>query len=49
VRPSGFIMGAKGASPPRGRTGKPADAGKGIDRKAAAEIDKELRKKFGLS
>jgi predicted RNA-binding protein with PIN domain len=49
VRPSGFIMGAKGASPPRGRAGKPADAGKGIDRKAAAEIDKELRKKFGLS
>jgi hypothetical protein len=31
----------------RGRVKAPSD-GKGLDKKAAAAIDKELRKKFGL-
>lgn len=46
VQPSSFIM-AKKAPPSGGRKKFPAD-GKGIDTKAAAEIDRELRKKFGL-
>jgi predicted RNA-binding protein with PIN domain len=47
VQPSGYIMTGK----PRqagGRAKAPAD-GKGLSKKAASEIDKELRKKFGLS
>ena len=46
VQPSGYIMTGK-APPRRGKDNISAD-GKGIDRKTAAEIDKELRKKFGL-
>lgn len=46
VQPSGFIMSEK-ARPLRGRS-KTLPDGKGIDRKTAAEIDKELRKKFGF-
>jgi predicted RNA-binding protein with PIN domain len=49
VRPSSFIMSVKAPGAPRARAGKPAAGGKGIGRKAAAEIDKELRKKFGVS
>ena len=46
VRPSGFILIKK--SRPAGSRGKfPAD-GKDIGRKAAAEIDREMKKKFGL-
>ena len=49
VRPSSFIMRVKGQGVPRPRAGKPAHDGNGISRKAAAEIDEELRKKFGIS
>jgi predicted RNA-binding protein with PIN domain len=46
VRPSGFILGVK-APRPRGG-GKAPSEGKGLDRKAAAAIDEELKKKFGV-
>lgn len=46
VQPTSFIA-AERAPHPRG-VGKPAAAGKRIGQKAAAEIDKELKKKFGL-
>ena len=46
VQPSSYILSGK-MRPPGGRTKAPDD-GKGLDRKIAAEIDKELRKKFGL-
>jgi predicted RNA-binding protein with PIN domain len=46
VQPSSYIMSAK-MRPPGGQAKAP-DAGKAVDRKTAAEIDKELRKKFGL-
>jgi predicted RNA-binding protein with PIN domain len=46
VQPSSYIMTGK-ARHAGGRGKVPAD-GKGLDKKAAAEIDKELRKKFGL-
>jgi predicted RNA-binding protein with PIN domain len=44
VQPSSFILIRKPA-PTAGRP-KPPDGGKGIDRKTADEINKELRKKF---
>jgi predicted RNA-binding protein with PIN domain len=49
VRPSSFIM-ARQAGPPRpARTGRKGPAeGQGLDGKARAAIDAELRKKFGL-
>ena len=46
VQPSGYIASVK-MRPRSGRAKSPGD-GKGVDRKTAAEIDKELRKKFGL-
>ena len=46
VQPSSYIMSVK-MRPPGGRAKAPDD-GKGVDRKTAAEIDKELRKKFGV-
>ncbi|MFO7734388.1 MAG: NYN domain-containing protein [Candidatus Aminicenantes bacterium] len=46
VQPSGFIMSAK-ARPRAGRLKGSAD-GKAIDRKTAAAINEELKKKFGL-
>ena len=46
VQPSSYIMTRK-SHQAGGRMKSPAD-GKGLDTKAAAEIDKELRKKFGL-
>jgi predicted RNA-binding protein with PIN domain len=46
VQPSSFIM--TGKTRPSERRGKTPADGKDIDKKAAAEIDKELRKKFGL-
>jgi len=46
VQPSSYIL-AKKARPSGGLRKAPAD-GKGLSRKAAAAIDKELRKKFGL-
>jgi predicted RNA-binding protein with PIN domain len=46
VRPSSFIMVRKAR--PSGSRRKSADDGKGLDRKATAEIDAELKKKFGL-
>jgi predicted RNA-binding protein with PIN domain len=47
VRPSSFIMARKArASGTRARSAT-AD-GKGLDRRAADEIDRELKKKFGL-
>jgi predicted RNA-binding protein with PIN domain len=46
VQPSSYIMTGKSRQA-GSRTKTPVDS-KGIDRKAAAEIDKELRKKFGL-
>jgi len=49
VKPSSFIMGVKAPAAPPARAGKPAAGGKGIGRKAAAEINEELRKKFGVS
>ena len=48
VQPSSFIMSAKVADWPPGRAANPRDGGKGIDRKAAAAIDEEMRKKFGV-
>jgi predicted RNA-binding protein with PIN domain len=51
VQPSGFIRAGKarptGPAEGRARAKSPAEA-RGIDRKAAAEIDAELKKKFGL-
>jgi predicted RNA-binding protein with PIN domain len=46
VQPASFIMTRK--APPAKRQADIAAGGKGLDRKAAAEIDRELRKKFGL-
>ncbi len=46
VRPSTFIMARKARTP--GIPKKPPADGKGIGGKAAAEIDAELKKKFGL-
>jgi len=46
VKPSSFIISAK--KRPSFGGAKSQDAGKGIDRKTAAEIDRELRRKFGL-
>ena len=46
VQPSSFILVKKPR--PSGRLGKPAAEGKGIDRKTAAAIDRELKKKFGI-
>jgi len=46
VQPASYIM-TKKTRRSKGGTKSSAD-GKGIDRKTAAEIDKELRKKFGL-
>ncbi|MDH4271896.1 MAG: NYN domain-containing protein [Candidatus Aminicenantes bacterium] len=46
VKPSSFIMSAK--KRPSFGGAKSQDAGKGIDRKTAAEIDRELMRKFGL-
>lgn len=46
VQPSGFIMSAK-ARPRAGRA-KASPDGKAIDRKTAAAINEELKKKFGL-
>jgi predicted RNA-binding protein with PIN domain len=50
IRPSSFIVGVRAGSPPpaRARSVTRADDGKGLDRKAAAKISEELRKKFGL-
>jgi len=46
VQPSSYIMTGKSRQAP-GRVKVPTD-GKGLSKKAASEIDKELRKKFGL-
>jgi len=46
VQPSSYIMTGKSRQA-GGRMKAPAD-GKGLSKKAASEIDKELRKKFGL-
>ena len=46
VQPSSYIMTCKSRQA-QGRLKAPSD-GKGLDKKAAAAIDKELRKKFGL-
>jgi len=46
VQPSSYIM--IGKTRHSGGKAKASADGKGIDRKAASEIDKELRKKFGL-
>jgi predicted RNA-binding protein with PIN domain len=46
IQPSSYIMTGK-TRRSEGRAKIPVD-GKGLDTKAAAEIDKELRKKFGL-
>jgi predicted RNA-binding protein with PIN domain len=46
VQPSSYIMSVKMRAP-RNRA-KAADNSKSVDSKTAAEIDKELRKKFGL-
>ena len=46
VKPSSFIMARKARTP--GAAGKAPADGKGIGGKAAAEIDAELKKKFGL-
>jgi predicted RNA-binding protein with PIN domain len=46
VQPSSYIMIGKSRQA-RGRLKAPTD-GKGISKKAASDIDKELRKKFGL-
>jgi predicted RNA-binding protein with PIN domain len=46
VQPSSYIMTGKSRQA-RDRVKAPTD-GKGLDKKAAAAIDKELRKKFGL-
>jgi len=49
VQPASFIMGPKAPGAARDRAGKPASGGKNISGKAAAEIDEEMRKKYGLS
>jgi len=46
VRPSSFIMEDKAPRPHR--AGQAAAEAKGLDRKAAAAIDDELKKKFGI-
>lgn len=46
VVPASFILARQTAR--AASRGRPSAAGKTIDRKAAAEIDRELRKKFGL-
>lgn len=46
VRPSGFIVVRKASH--SGRSGKSSPDGKGLDRKTVTEIERELRKKFGL-
>jgi predicted RNA-binding protein with PIN domain len=46
VQPSSFILVKTARS--SGSRGRLPVPGKGIDRKAAAEIDRELKKKFGL-
>jgi predicted RNA-binding protein with PIN domain len=46
IKPSSYIMTGK-TRQARGRVKPPAD-GKGLSRKAVSDIDKELRKKFGL-
>jgi predicted RNA-binding protein with PIN domain len=46
VQPSGYIMTGRSRQA-RGRVNAPVD-GKRLSSKAASEIDKELRKKFGL-
>ena len=46
VQPSSYIMAGRPRQP-RGLVKAPAE-GKGLSRKAAFDIDKELRKKFGL-
>lgn len=46
VQPTSYVMAGKSRHP-EGKAKASAD-GKGIDRRTAAEIDKELRKKFGL-
>ena len=46
VEPSGFVLLRKARL--SGSRVKPSSDGKGIDRKAAAAIDRELKKKFGL-
>ncbi len=46
VQPSSFIL--VRAARPAGSRGKPTADGKDIDRRTAAEIDRELKKKFGL-
>ena len=46
VQPSSYIMARRSRS--TGGRRKPTAEGKGIGAKAAAEIDRELRKKFGL-
>jgi predicted RNA-binding protein with PIN domain len=46
VQPSSYIMTGKARH--AGGRGKAPTDGKGIGKKAAAEIDKELKKKFGL-
>jgi predicted RNA-binding protein with PIN domain len=46
VRPASCILSRKAR--PAGSRGKPAADEKRIDRRAVADIDKELRKKFGL-
>jgi predicted RNA-binding protein with PIN domain len=51
VRPSAFIMEVKAPRPPspsRAAARDRPDAGRGIGRKAAGEIDRELKKKFGI-
>jgi predicted RNA-binding protein with PIN domain len=46
IQPSSFLLTRKPA-PATQRVRRP-DGGKGVDKKAAAEITKELRKKFGV-
>jgi predicted RNA-binding protein with PIN domain len=46
VQPAGYIMARKAR--PAGTEAAPPAGRKGLDRKAAAAIDEELRKKFGL-
>jgi predicted RNA-binding protein with PIN domain len=46
IQPSSFLMARKAARP--ASRGKGPHSGKGIDGKAAAEIDAELKKKYGI-
>jgi len=48
VRPSAFIMDTKAPTSWRAVSRSRADAEKGLSRKAASEIDQELKKKFGI-